>query len=170
MNKELQKFDEDIVLHMVKDTSDLYAQQHANYLNGIGGVTLANKFTSEVEMWQWLHRNFESSGMFKNPKALKDYIKTSGDTCVKNLRHGIIQAKGYEWDWMLQERGKIENLLCRFDAGDQSNQIGIDVTKTNLLTGKKTTYQHKAYTSNGKIELKNTPRDTVVVTNSEKNR
>lgn len=166
MNKELQKFDEDIILHMVKDTGDLYAQRQANYLNGVSGATLANKFTSEVEMWQWFHRNYQKGGMFQDPKALKDYMgKGQGkvDWVAKQ-----VQGKGYEWDWMLQERGKLENLFCRFEAGDVANQAGIDVTKTNLFTGKQTTYQHKAYTGTNNPDLKNTTQDTTVITNAEK--
>ncbi len=166
LSKELTKYDEELIFNMTKDTSELFAQQQANYLNGVGGATLANKFTSEVEMWQWFHRNYENGGMFQNPQALKDYMaKGQGkvDWVAKQ-----VQGKGYEWDWMLQERGKLENLFCRFEAGDVSNQVGIDVTKTNLLTGKQTTYQHKAYTGTNNPNLKNTPQDAVVVTNAEK--
>lgn len=168
MNEELKKFDEDLILNMTKDTSDLLAQQHANYLNGIGGATLANKFTNEVEMWQWFHRNFtkENGGMFQNPKALKEYMskgKGKVDWVAKQ-----VQGKGYEWDWMLKERGKLENLFCRFEAGDLSNQVGIDVTKTNLLTGKQTTYQHKSNASKSNPKLNNTTKDTIVVVGEEK--
>ena len=49
-------------------------------------------------------------------------------------------------------------------------QAGIDVTNVNLLTNKSTKFQHKSYLSKGKVNtqvLKNTPKDTVVITQAE---
>jgi hypothetical protein len=79
-----------------------------------------------------------------------------------------LQGKGFEWDWMNNQRGQAKNIFNTYDAGDVANRAASDVTERNLFTGNAKEYQMKAYTSKTNPNLKNTPKDMTVVTNAEK--
>ncbi len=95
-----------------------------------------------------------------------EYI--SRDAAKEEWVRTIAQGKGYEWDWMTQQRSSIRNIFQAFDAGDVANRPGSYVTSHNLLTGESTDYQMKAYTSRNVPDLHSTSKDVRVVTNSEK--
>ena len=79
-----------------------------------------------------------------------------------------LQGKGYEWDWMTNQRNNLKNMFNTYDAGDVANRAASDVTEKSLFSGKTKEYQMKAYTSKNNPNLKNTPKDMTVVTNAEK--
>lgn len=107
--KNGMEYDEDMIAAMVEETSTLYVQRQELYLNSVGGATLAQNFISERNMWQWFRSNYEQGGMFQNLNALKDFV---------NQAHENV-------DWLLEEKGKIENLYAHFRAGAGSNQVGM---------------------------------------------
>lgn len=161
-------FTEQDCMEMAKDTSNLLVSQK---MSQWGTATNANlhsyNLTDNVEFWKWMGRNYEGSGIFNDPQSIANYVNQSpGKEGWMNLQ---LQGKGYEWDWMSSERSGIKNAFSSFFAGDSPTQPGIDVTKTNLLTGKQTTYQHKAYISKANPNLSHTrPSEATVVTNAEK--
>ena len=113
-----------------------------------------------------MDRNYNKKGMFHSPGAMQKYIAQG-----KNSEEWIkktIQGKGYEWDWMSKQRSEITNLLKQYNAGDIHNRPGSDVTEKCLLNGNSKEYQMKAITSNGKPDLKTTPKNMSVVINKEK--
>jgi len=79
-----------------------------------------------------------------------------------------LQGKGYEYDWVQKQRHNPLNIFKKYDLGDVSNQPAIDAVEKNLLTGKESTYQMKAYTSKSNPHLQNTGKDVTVITNAEK--
>ena len=158
---------EDDVVHMMNDTSRLFALRTAGNLSSLAlSAQQSNALADNVEFWKWLARNYSPSGIFESSSSMLEYI-SQGATKEDWVRH-IVQGKGYEWDWMTQQRGSVRNILQTFDAGDVANRVGSDVTKRNILTGESTEYQMKAYTSKNAPNLHNTSKDVMVVTNSEK--
>ena len=160
------KFDDDI-LHMIDDTGRLLALRNAGDLSGFAlSAHQSNILANDVEFWKWMARNYHSSGIFDSPSSMLDYI-SQGSTKEEWLAR-TVQGKGYEWDYMTQQRGSIRNLFDAFEAGDVPSRMGSDVTQTNLLTGESTDYQMKAYTSSNTPDLHNTSTDIKVITNTEK--
>ena len=80
----------------------------------------------------------------------------------------IIQGKGYEFDWMTEQRSAFENVFKVFNAGDVANRPGSDISVYNILTRTTEEQQLKAYRSTAKLHLDNTPKNMPVVTNAEK--
>ena len=163
-NDELK---EEEVLKMIDDTSKLVAKKNVNILaQGAVAAQSSNALANKVEFWKWMDRNYAGSGIFSSNNSMQKYISQGvgkEEWVVKQL-----QGKGYEWDWMAQQRNNIKNLFNRYDAGDVANRAASDVTEMNIFTGKSTEYQMKAYTGKSNPHLKNTPTDMTVVTNAEK--
>lgn len=163
-NDELK---EEEVLKMIDDTSKLVAKKNINVLaQGAVAAQSSNALANKVEFWKWMDRNYAGSGIFSSNNSMQEYISQGAgkeEWVVKQL-----QGKGYEWDWMAQQRNNIKNLFNRYDAGDVANRAASDVTEMNIFTGKSTEYQMKAYTGKSNPHLKNTPTDMTVVTNAEK--
>jgi hypothetical protein len=163
-NDELK---EEEVLKMIDDTSKLVAKKNINVLaQGAVAAQSSNALANKVEFWKWIDRNYAGSGIFSSNNSMQEYISQGAgkeEWVVKQL-----QGKGYEWDWMAQQRNNIKNLFNRYDAGDVANRAASDVTEMNIFTGKSTEYQMKAYTGKSNPHLKNTPTDMTVVTNAEK--
>ena len=155
------------VLNMMNDTSKLLSKESGKILSaGAIGAHSSNVLSNEVEFWTWMQRNYSGSGIFDSADSMQNYISSGAG---KEAWLGKqLQGKGYEWDWMSQQRGNIKNIFKRYDAGDVANRFGSDVTETNIFTGKQTDYQMKAYTSKTNPNLKNTPKDMNIVTNAEK--
>lgn len=155
------------IVTMMNDTSKLVAKINAAELSSSAiAAQSSNSLTNDVEFWKWMGRNYRNSGIFNNNQTMQQYIGESigkQEWMIKQL-----QGKGYEWDWMTSQRGNIKNILNIYDAGDVANRAASDVTKTNLLSGKTSESQMKAYISNANPHLKNTPKNMTVVTNIEK--
>ena len=168
MDKLLENYyTPDMVNQMVLDTKNISEKRIIENLStSISSTQNANILSNEVEFWKWMARNWDKKGMFNNNQSMLDYM-AQGDGKVTWMRRQI-QGKGYEWDFMTQERYKLKNLFKIYDAGDVPNRPGSDVTELDLLTGKSKEYQMKAYTSNNKPDLKNTSKDITVVSNKEK--
>lgn len=155
------------IIEMMKETSKLAATFNANILSSaVVAAKQSNILTNEVEFWKWMSRNYSKSGIFSSNESMKQYItQGAGKEAWMNLQ---LQGKGYEWDWMTQQRSSIENIFKKFDAGDVANRFGSDVTEINLINKKSREYQMKAYTGKNNPILQNTTKDITVVTNSEK--
>ena len=163
-NDELK---EEEVLKMIDDTSKLVAKKNVNILTeGAVAAQSANVLANEVEFWQWMNRNYANSGIFQNTNSMQQYI--SGGLGKEEWIIKQLQGKGYEWDWMVKQRGNVKNVFKSYDAGDVANRMASDVSEKNLITGKVKEYQMKAYTGKTNPHLKNTPKDMTVVTNAEK--
>lgn len=171
MYKSLNSFNvkEDEVLQMFRDTSELAARKQVEQLQIVSNAYKAsNDLTSNVEFWAWMDRNFNGAGgnMFASNSALNAYL-SKGDGKVEWVRKQL-QGKGYEWDWMQQQRSSFRNVFRRYDAGNISNQAAIDVTEYEIISGTKAEYQMKAYVSKNNPDLHNTGKNVIVVTNAEK--
>lgn len=155
--------DEQEYLDMMYDTGKLIANDKATQLgNTAAAYSQSAKLVNDVEFWKWMGDNYP------NNLANTDLIQ---QTAIENGQwlNTQLQGKGYEWDYMVSQRSDPSKLLSVFDAGDCPTQPGIDITETDLLSGKvKGTYQNKAYLSTANPNLHNTPKDAVVVTNREK--
>jgi hypothetical protein len=163
-NDELK---EEEVLKMIDDTSKLVVKKNINMLaQGAVAAQNSNVLANKVEFWKWMDRNYANSGIFSSNNSMQQYI--SQGTGKEEWVIKQLQGKGYEWDWMAQQRNNIKNLFNRYDAGDVANRAVSDITETNIFTGKSTEYQMKAYTGKSNPHLTNTPKDMAVVTNSEK--
>lgn len=161
------QLDEAEYIEYISDTAKWAHEAHIQHLStAVGAARQADKLTDTVEFWKWMQRNYEKSGIFDSPQAMQEYM-SKGAGKIEWMKKQL-QGKGYEWDWMQNQRNNIKNLFNKFDAGDVANRAASDVTKTNLLTGKTTEYQMKAYTSKTNPDLHNTPKDMTVVTNAEK--
>lgn len=141
----MDKNDSLYIAECISDTVELSKRQTTqNLLSAATSLKQTNVLVNDVEFWKWMGQNHPNS-----------------------FTRVQLQGKGYEWDWMTQQRANIKNLFSRFDAGTNPVQAGIDVTKTNLFNDSVQTFQHKAYTSSTPPDLSNTPLDTTVVTNKE---
>lgn len=166
-NDEVLEMSENEMLKMIKDTSQLAIQKNVNILTeGAVAAQSANVLANEVEFWQWMNRNYANSGIFQNTNSMQQYI--SGGLGKEEWIIKQLQGKGYEWDWMVKQRGNVKNVFKSYDAGDVANRMASDVSEKNLITGKVKDYQMKAYTGKTNPYLKNTPKDMTVVTNAEK--
>lgn len=166
-NDEVLEMSENEMLKMIKDTSQLAIQKNVNILTeGAVAAQNANVLANEVEFWQWMNRNYANSGIFQNTNSMQQYI--SGGLGKEEWIIKQLQGKGYEWDWMVKQRGNVKNVFKSYDAGDVANRMASDVSEKNLITGKVKDYQMKAYTGKTNPHLKNTPKDMTVVTNAEK--
>ena len=164
--KELEQFD---YLTMIRDTSREAANRNVNMLaDAYTAYKTSDALANQVEFWKWLDRNYSSANghMFSSNEAMKQYIAQGPGK--ENWVRLQVQGKGYEWDWMTQQRRSLGNLFRQYDAGDVANRAASDVTERNLLTGTTKEYQMKAYTSKTNPNLKNTPKDMNIVTNAEK--
>lgn len=165
-NKDANLSEQEAV-QMIQDTSELVAAHHANQLSSAAAAAQSsNALTNNVEFWKWMGRNYQSSGIFNSGESMMQYISQGAGKEQWMIKQ--LQGKGYEWDWMTQQRGSLQKVFHTYDAGDVANRAASDVTERSLLTGKTTEYQMKAYTSKTNPDLKNTPKDMNVVTNSEK--
>ncbi len=164
---ELEKISFEEYLQMFDDTSKLAAKNNAIILgDSIAAYYQSDALANNVEFWKWLDRNYAKSGIFSSNQSMQQYI--AAGTGKEEWFAKQLQGKGFEWDWMTEQRRSIQNLFNKYDAGDVVNRAASDVTETNLLTGKSTEYQMKAYTSASNPDLNNTPKDMAVVTNAEK--
>lgn len=164
---ELANVSESEMMSILTDTSQLIAKYNANQLSSSAiAAQQSNALANNVEFWKWMERNYSNSGIFDSCSTMQKYVSQSSGKegwMIKQL-----QGKGYEWDWMSTQRGNVKNILNTYDAGDVANRAASDVTQKNILTGKSTEYQMKAYTSKSNPHLKNTSKDMTVVTNAEK--
>lgn len=158
---------ENETLVMLKETSQLVATQSANELSAAAiAAQESNALASNVEFWNWMGRNFKSSGIFATPTSSQQYVALSEGKAEWMAKQ--LQGKGYEWDWMAAKRANPANLLKTYDAGDIANRAASDVTERSILTGQVKEYQLKAYIKKANPDLHNTPKNMAVVTNSEK--
>lgn len=167
IKKELMNLSEDDIMKIFDDTSQLVAKHNMKQLSTAAvAARESNALSNNVEFWKWMNRNYSKSGIFESNTSMRQYIG-QGTEKTKWMSKQL-QGKGYEWDWMVSQQGDARNVLHIYDAGDIANKAASDVTEKNLLTGKSSEYQMKAYLSNSSPHLKNTPKDMTVVTNSEK--
>lgn len=160
---------ENEIVEMFDDTSKLLADRKAQELNAAAIAYKQSASTvSNVEFWDWMNRNYSSANghMFSSNQAMKDYISQGQGKAGWMFKQ--LQGKGYEWDWMQKQRGNVSKVLKRYNAGDVCNQPGFDVEEIDMITGKATQYQMKAYTSKNNPDLHNTDTSIKVVTNAEK--
>lgn len=156
-------------LELLNETSVLAVKRQMTNIQIATDVYQTSKnLVDKVEFWEWMNRNFNGAGgnMFSSNSAMRQYIhggQGKADWVYKQL-----QGKGYEWDWMQKQRDSFRNIFKVYDAGNISNQAAIDVTEYNVITGKKTEYQMKAYISKNNPDLHNTGKDVTVITNAEK--
>lgn len=152
--EEKEELQQDEIFSMLKDTSRLYTN--------IFVTNQVNHLTNDVEFWKWLKDNYPRN--FSSTETVQAQALNNTEWFKLQL-----QGKGYEWDFITSKREEFKNLFSRFDAGVNPTQKGIDITEANIITGEvKNTYQNKAYYGKSNPNLKNTPKDTIVVTNSEK--
>lgn len=145
------KYEEQEILNMLKDTADLYT----NIVIGNQTELLAN----EVEFFKWLKANYPNH--FTSVDKIKEILLKEG--WIRNL-----QGKQYEWNSVNQMRSELKNIFSEFDLGINPTQKGIDITEKNVFTGNEiNTYQNKAYFSKTIPDLKNTEKDVIVITNKE---
>lgn len=165
-NNLLEYSDKD-VLNMIDDTSRIIGKLKVDNLSSTAiAAQNVNSLTSDVEFWNWMSRNYKSSGIFNDANSMQQYIQQGAGK--EAWMYKQIQGKGYEWDWMTKQQENFKNLFKRYDAGDIASRAGSDVTEINVFTGESQEYQMKAYTGKKNPNLKNTPKDTTVVTNAEK--
>lgn len=163
-NTKMANISENDILHMLNDTSQLMASENATQLSAAAvAVQTSNDLTDNVEFWNWMGRNFKP---FHSSDSMQQYI--SQGTTKEAWMAKQLQGKGYEWDWMAKQRMMVKNFSNTYDAGDVANRAASDISEKSLLTGNVKEYQMKAYTSNNKPHLTNTPKDMTVVTNAEK--
>ena len=157
MNKEQE------YMEMIEDTSQLLAKEKTTFFGETAtAVKESGALVNEVEFWKWMGANY--------PKDLSstDLIQKAAEEKARWLNTQL-QGKGYEWDYMALQRTKPDKILSAFEAGDCPTQPGIDITESSILDRSvKGTYQNKAYLSSNNPNLHNTPKEAVVVTNSEK--
>ncbi|MBO5491853.1 MAG: hypothetical protein J6H20_04945 [Pyramidobacter sp.] len=163
--QELIPCTEKDVLDMMNDTSKLVAQNKAQQLTTMAAANhYSNVLTNDVEFWSWMNSNFSKSGMFSSAERAQDYAASNSDF----LRQRMLKGKGYEWDYMQSQRAAPENVLNRYELGDDPIRPGTDLTETNVVNGSSSEYQLKGYTGKTNPDLHNTPGDATVVTNAEK--
>ena len=150
-------------IEMLKDTSQLVARDNILQLsNAAVAYKSSGQLVNNVEFWKWMSRNYPKN--LGNAELIKQTAKENGRWLKTQ-----IQGKGYEFDYMVSQRGKLSKALSVFEAGDCPTQPGIDIIERNLISGTvKETYQNKAYVSANMPDLHNTPSDAIVVTNKEK--
>lgn len=169
-NREISEYmNEQKLLQMFQDTSELAARkQIQNMQNIVNAYKSSNRLTGNVEFWAWMNRNFSGANghMFSSNEAMNQYLAQGQEK--SSWVYKQLQGKGYEWDWIQKQRTNIKNIFKTYSAGDMSNQAAIDVTEHNLLSGKNTDYQMKAYLSKNNPDLHNTGTEIAVVTNAEK--
>jgi len=166
-NNELANMSEQEIVNMIKDTTQLVANEKANSLSAaVAGARESANLTSNVEFWKWMGRNYKGSGIFDSNQAMLNYI-AKGDGKEAWVAKQL-QGKGYEWDWMRMKTSNPANIAKNYNAGDIATRGGTDVTETNLFTGQVKEYQMKAYAGKTNPDLHNTPDNATVVTNSEK--
>lgn len=156
-------------LEVINDTAKLLANRQARVLEtAVSSNAISDNLASNVEFWSWMNRNYSSAGggMFASNQAMNDYIKSGLGKAMWMEKQ--LQGKGYEYDWVQKQRHNPLNIFKKYDLGDVSNQPSIDAVEKNLLTGKESAYQMKAYTSKTNPHLQNTEKDVTVITNVEK--
>lgn len=156
-------------LEVISNTAKLLANRQARVLEtAVSSNAISDNLASNVEFWSWMNRNYSSAGggMFASNQAMNDYIKSGSGKAMCMEKQ--LQGKGYEYDWVQKQRHNPLNIFKKYDLGDVSNQPAIDAVEKNLLTGKESTYQMKAYTSKSNSHLQNTGKDVTVITNAEK--
>lgn len=156
-------------LEVINDTAKLLANRQARVLEtAVSSNAISDNLAGNVEFWSWMNRNYSSAGggMFSSNQAMNDYIKSGSGKAMWMEKQ--LQGKGYEFDWVQKQRHNPLNIFKKYDLGDVSNQPSIDAVEKNLLTGKESSYQMKAYTSNSNPHLQNTGKDVTVITNAEK--
>lgn len=148
-------------LDCISETAQILADTQAENIGlSMFAAHSAGSLANDVEFWRWIGKNYHC---LDNAQSIQEKVINAPDWVSKQL-----QGKGYEWDFMTQQRGMLRNLFARFDAGTNPTQPGIDITKTNLFTGETLmTYQNKAYTSGQTPKLDHTPKSVPVVTNTE---
>lgn len=166
MNHVDEKISETEAINMLSDISKLMAERTGKHLAALGGNIIDNKLVDNVEYWKWLDRNYQPSGIFSNNQNMQNYI--AKDIGNKEWFEKQLQGKGYEWDWMQEQRQNLKNVFKAYSAGDVANRPGTDITEYDLLTGNTKEYQLKAYVSKANPDLHNTPKDAIVITNKEK--
>lgn len=167
MENTLTNYTECDIEQMFYQTSQLIAQHHVNQLSfAAAAAHESNLLTNNVEFWKWMGRNYGPSGIFSTNESMLQYISQGAGK--EKWVSKQIQGKGYEFDWITKQRNNLKNIFHTYDAGDVVNRAASDVTERNILTGKSQEYQMKAYTSKTNPDLKNTPKDMTVVTNTEK--
>lgn len=163
-NTKMANISENDILYMLNDTSQLIASENVSQLStAAAAVQTSNALTDNVEFWNWMGRNLKP---FHSSDSMQQYI--SQGTTKEAWMAKQLQGKGYEWDWMAKQRMMVKNFSNTYDAGDVANRAASDISEKSLLTGNVKEYQMKAYTSNNKPHLTNTPKDMTVVTNAEK--
>lgn len=165
---ESMEYTSDEIMNVISDITELIKEKQVFGLaNTFGAAHNADQLTNNVEFWKWMGKNFDTP--ITSDKGAKQFAESIKQYALKKGNRNPIQGKVYEWDFMKCQRNNIKNIFSKFDAGENPTQFGIDIKETNLFTGEvKDLYQCKAYTSDGILDLKNTPKDAIVVTPEEK--
>lgn len=164
---EIMNISKDDMLQMMDDTSQFITKSSVDqFAASMAAAQASNSLTDNVEFWKWMARNYKESGIFNTNESMLRYINQSPGNEAWFMKQ--VQGKGYEWDWISHQRQQVQNILKRYDAGDVANRAASDVTEINMLTGRSTDYQMKAYTGKTNPDLSHTPKDMTVITNAEK--
>lgn len=155
------------VFSMMDETSRIIAEENSTRLSSLGpAASQSETLTNSIEFWSWMNRNYSKSEIFASPENMQAYLASTPGH--QQFASKVVQGKGYEWDWMQDQRRAFSNLFKSYNAGDVANRPGSDITVYDFLSGTDTEQQLKAYTSKNKPHLKNTPKDMTVVVNAEK--
>lgn len=150
------------VLNMFLDISKLVAKKKVvDITNAFNAFYHSEKLANNVGFWHWIGENYPNT--LGNAELVRSTAISKEDWLNK-----ILQGKGYEWDFMTNERINPLNIFGQYDAGESPTQAGIDITRSSFFDGTTKTFQNKAYLSSNGLDLHNTPVDSIVVTNVEK--
>lgn len=167
MENEPLSFNPEYIFQMLDETSHGLADESSIRLSSCGFAAIGSEtLTNSVEFWAWLNRNYGRSAHFASADNMLEFLQKSESS--RAWMEKIIQGKGYEFDWMVEQRKAFQNIFKTFDAGDVANRPGSDISVYNLLTRTTEEQQLKAYRSTAKVHLSNTPKSMTVVTNAEK--
>lgn len=150
------------VLNMFLDIGKLVAKKKViNITNVLNAFYHSEKLANNVGFWNWLGKNYPNT--LGNAELIRSAAVSKADWLNK-----VLQGKGYEWDFMTNQRMNPLNIFGQYDAGESPVQAGIDITRRSFFDGTTKTFQNKAYLSSNALDLHNTPVDSIVVTNAEK--
>ena len=109
INSHNSQLDEVEYVEYLSDTAKWANEAHVQHLStAVVAARQADKLTDTVEFWKWMQRNYDKSGIFDSPQAMQEYM-SKGAGKIEWMKKQL-QGKGYEWDWMQNQRNNIKNL------------------------------------------------------------
>ena len=124
-------------LEMIKDTSDLVAQEKAAQLGDLAvAFRSSERLTNDVEFWRWMGANYPKN--LSSGQLVQEVASTKAHWLNTQL-----QGKGYEWDFMMSQRHDPTKLLSTFNAGDCPTQPPDVKIGTTIFSKKQKNKPHK---------------------------